>query len=73
MIIEEMAKKSEIIVVAINLMLILTQLKRIEAYKTNIAESIVFIVEGKLVKHPKLAKAHPENMIEPGKPETAEL
>jgi phosphate transport system protein len=59
-IIEEMAKKSEIIVVATNLMLILTQLERIEAYTTNIAESIVFIVEGKLVKHPKLVKANPE-------------
>ena len=59
-IIEEMAKKSEIIVVATNLMLILTQLERIEAYTTNIAESIVFIVEGKLVKHPKLVKANRE-------------
>ena len=68
-IIEEMTKKSEIIVVATNLMLILTQLERIEAYTTNIAESIVFIVEGKLVKHPKLVKANPENMIEPGIPE----
>ncbi len=51
-----MTKKSEIIVVATNLMLILTQLERIEAYTTNIAESIVFIVEGKLVKHPNWKK-----------------
>jgi len=59
-IIEEMAKKSEIIVVATNLMLILTQLERIEAYTTNIAESVVFIVEGKLVKHAKLVKENSE-------------
>lgn len=53
-IIEEMTKKKEVIMVATNLMVILTQIERIAGYSTNIAESIVFIVEGRIVKHSKL-------------------
>ena len=55
-IIEEMTKKSDVVVVATNLMLILTQMERIAGYATNIAESMVFLVEGRIVKHSKLFK-----------------
>jgi phosphate transport system protein len=56
MIIEEMTKKSDVIVVATNLMLVLTQMERIAGYSTNIAESMIFLVEGRVVKHAKLFK-----------------
>lgn len=50
-IIEEMMQKSDVIVVATNLMQILGQVERIAAYSKNIAESVYFLVEGKIVKH----------------------
>ncbi|MEI7661532.1 MAG: phosphate signaling complex protein PhoU [Bacteroidota bacterium] len=50
-ILEEMMHKTEVIVVATNLMIILTQIDRIAGYSTNIAESVVFIVDGKMIKH----------------------
>jgi phosphate transport system protein len=50
-ILDEMMHKTEVIVVATNLMIILTQIDRIAGYSTNIAESIVFIVDGKMIKH----------------------
>jgi phosphate transport system protein len=53
-IIEEMTKKKDVIVVATHLMMILNQIERIAGYSTNIAESIVFIVEGRIVKHSKV-------------------
>jgi len=56
MIIEEMMHKSEVIVVATNLMIILSQIERIAGYSTNIAEAIYFIVEGKMIKHKKVFK-----------------
>jgi len=52
-IIDQMTKKSDVVVVATNLMIILTQIERIAGYSMNIAESIYFLVEGKLVKHTK--------------------
>jgi phosphate uptake regulator len=55
-----MAKKSDVIVVATNLMLVLTQMERIAGYSTNIAESMVFLVEGRVVKHTKLFKEESE-------------
>ncbi len=55
-IIEEMMHKTEVIVVATHLIMILTTIERLAAYSTNIAESVVFIVDGKLVKHKKLFK-----------------
>ncbi len=55
-ILDEMMHKTEVIIVATNLMIILTQIDRIAGYSTNIAESIVFIVEGKMIKHKKLFK-----------------
>ena len=50
-ILDEMMHKTEVIVVATNLMIILTQIDRIAGYSTNIAESVYFIVEGKMIKH----------------------
>lgn len=55
-IIEEMTKKSGVIVVATNLMMVLTQMERIAGYSTNIAEAMVFLVEGRLVKHTRFFK-----------------
>jgi len=52
-IIEQMAKKSDVVVVATNLMIILSQIERVAEYSLNIAESIFFLVEGRLVKHTK--------------------
>jgi phosphate transport system protein len=52
-IIEQMTQKSDVVVVATNLMIILGQIDRIAGYSLNIAESIYFLVEGKLVKHSK--------------------
>ena len=52
-IIDEMMHKSEVIIVATQLILILTTIERLAAYSTNIAESIIFIVDGKMVKHKK--------------------
>ena len=34
-------------------MVIVNLIERIASYSTNIAESIVFVVEGKIVKHKK--------------------
>jgi phosphate transport system protein len=53
-IIDQMIHKSDVIVVATNLMVILTQIERVAGYSTNIAESIIFLVEGRVVKHLKL-------------------
>lgn len=53
-IIDQMIQKSDVIVVATNLMVILTQIDRIAGYSTNIAESVIFLVEGRVVKHAKL-------------------
>ncbi|MCX6277782.1 MAG: phosphate signaling complex protein PhoU [Bacteroidetes bacterium] len=50
-IIEEMMHKTEVIVVATQLMQILSAIERLAAYSTNIAESVVFIVDGKMIKH----------------------
>jgi phosphate transport system protein len=53
-IIDQMIHKSGVIVVATNLMVILTQIERVAGYSTNMAESIIFLVEGRVVKHAKL-------------------
>jgi len=52
-IIDQMANKTDVVVVATNLMIILSQIERIADYSLNIAESIFFLVEGRLVKHSK--------------------
>jgi len=50
-IISQMTVKSDVIVIATDLILIIRDLERINNHLENIAESIVFIVEGKRVKH----------------------
>jgi phosphate transport system protein len=52
-IVNAMLQKSEVIVAATNLILILRHLKRLSDHSTNIAESVVFMVEGKIIKHTK--------------------
>ncbi|MCX6284927.1 MAG: phosphate signaling complex protein PhoU [Bacteroidetes bacterium] len=52
-IMEEMMHKSDVIVVATNLIIILTNVERLAGYSTNIAESIVFVVDGRIMKHKK--------------------
>ncbi|MCX6242429.1 MAG: phosphate signaling complex protein PhoU [Bacteroidetes bacterium] len=52
-IMEEMMRKSDVIVVATNLIIILTNIDRLAGYSTNIAESIVFVVDGRIMKHKK--------------------
>jgi len=68
LIIEQMIHKREVIVVATNLMIILTQIERIAGYSTNIAESVVFLVEGRIVKHSKTFKVslQGEELQKPG-------
>lgn len=53
-ILEAMTQKTDVIVVATNLILILSQIERIADYSTNIAESIYFLVNGKVIKHSHL-------------------
>jgi phosphate transport system protein len=50
-IIAQMTSKSDVIIIATDLILIIRDLERITNHLQNIAESIVFIVEGKRVKH----------------------
>jgi len=50
-ILEAMTQKTDVIVVATNLIMILAQVERIAGYSTNIAESVIFLVEGKMIKH----------------------
>jgi phosphate transport system protein len=53
-IVEEMTNKTyDVVIVATNLVLILSQIERITALCNNIAESVYFIVEGEIVKHSK--------------------
>jgi phosphate transport system protein len=53
-IVQEMTQKSEIVVIATDLIQIINKLDRIVGHIENIAESIVFIVEAKIIKHPNL-------------------
>lgn len=50
-IISQMTVKSDVIVIATDLILIVRDLERISSHLENIAESIVFIVEGKRLRH----------------------
>jgi len=63
-ILDEMMHKTEVIVIATNLMIILTQIDRIAGYSTNIAESVVFIVDGKMIKHKNPFKEHRDDVTE---------
>jgi phosphate transport system protein len=51
MIIVQMTNKSEIIIVATNLILILRHIERLADHSSNIAESVYFMVEGEIIKH----------------------
>jgi phosphate transport system protein len=59
-IIEEMMHKTEVIVVATQLIQILSCIERLAAYSTNIAEAVVFIVDGKMIKHKKIHRVEAE-------------
>lgn len=61
-IIDEMMHKSEVIVVATNLMVVLTAIERLAGYSTNIAEAVVFVVEGRILKHKKKQFDNPAEM-----------
>jgi phosphate transport system protein len=54
-IIGKMMNKTDVVVVATNLMIILTHLERMAGYCNNMAESIIFLVEGRMIKHTKLS------------------
>ncbi len=54
-IIEKMMNKTDVVVVATNLMIILTHLERMAGYCNNMAESVIFLVEGRMIKHSKLS------------------
>jgi phosphate transport system protein len=50
-ILTEMMEKSDVIVVASNILVILNLIERIAGYSNNITESITFTVSGEIVKH----------------------
>jgi phosphate transport system protein len=50
-IIAQMTEKSQVIIIATDLILIVRDLERISNHLENIAESVVFIVEGKRIRH----------------------
>jgi phosphate transport system protein len=52
-ILNEMMEKSEVVVVASNILIIVNLFERIAGYSNNIAESITFVVDGEIVKHRK--------------------
>ena len=52
-ILQQMVNKSEIIIFATNLILILREVERLADHSSNIAESVYFMVEGEIIKHAK--------------------
>jgi phosphate transport system protein len=65
-IVAQMTKKSGVIVIATDLILIIRNLERIIGHVENIAESVIFIADAKIVRHPRLSadkqKANPEDL-----------
>ena len=53
-IVNEMTKNAQIIRFAADLILIINKLDRMLGHIENVAESVIFIVEGKIIKHPNL-------------------
>ena len=53
-----MTAKSDIIIVATNLIMILRQIERLADHSSNIEESVYFMVEGEIIKHSR--KSDPE-------------
>jgi len=68
-IVGQMTEKSNVIVIATDLILIIRNLERIIGHIENISESIIFIVDAKIVRHPRLSedkhKTDKENTEEP--------
>jgi phosphate transport system protein len=52
-VLNEMMHKSEVVIVASNILIIVNLIERIASYSNNIAESITFVEEGEIVKHRK--------------------
>jgi phosphate transport system protein len=52
-VLDEMMQKSEVVVVASNILFIVNLIERIAGYSNNIGESITFVVKGEIVKHKK--------------------
>ena len=52
-VLNEMMNKSEVVVVASNILIIVNLIERIASYSNNMAESITFVVNGEIVKHKK--------------------
>lgn len=50
-VLNEMMHKSEVVVVASNILIIVNLIERIASYSNNIAESITFVEQGEIVKH----------------------
>jgi len=59
--IARMMQTNEVIPVATHMIMLMTAMERLAAYSTNIAEAIVFLVDGKLVKH-RLLQVEPDDM-----------
>ncbi len=53
-IVSDMTKKSDVIIIATDLILIMRNLERIIGHIENIAESIIFIIDAKIIRHPGL-------------------
>lgn len=52
-VLNKMMQKSEVVVVASNILIIVNLIERIASYSNNIAESITFVEDGEIVKHQK--------------------
>jgi phosphate transport system protein len=53
-IVSDMTKKSDVIIIATDLILIIRNLERIIGHIANISESVIFIIDAKIVRHPGL-------------------
>jgi phosphate transport system protein len=53
-IVGQMTKKSNVIVIATDLILIIRNLERIIGHIENISESVIFIADAKIIRHPRL-------------------
>jgi phosphate transport system protein len=53
-IVSDMTRKSDVIIIATDLILIIRNLERIIGHISNISESIIFIIDAKIIRHPGL-------------------
>jgi phosphate transport system protein len=63
-ILSEMQNDPKIIVGATNLVLILRHIERLKDHATNIAEDVVFMIEGKIVKHSRISENLEDGLIQ---------